>query len=256
MSFWLTRRRHGRRHVRLALRRARAAHRPAGLLGPLPPLRPDRRLRLARHAVARGRQGRDGDPRRRRRSSRRSPPGGRGSCGSRSRSGWPCSGCCGSRSERLAERSARAAQPPGEPAAPLAADRGELGRAEHPAEPVGERSQQAAGEEDPRLGVGIAIGRHRAGRLVPAHHVGHEVVHLAHVGADVALDLLVLGRLGDALDPEVRQQRIRPRRALLGVDIGERARAGDRAALRSIAARSSRQASSRHANHSSFFEGK
>ncbi len=101
----------------------------------------------------------------------------------------------------------------------------------NPAEPVGERPQQPAGEEDPRLGIGIAIGRHRTGRLIPPHHLGDEIVHFAHVRADVALDLLVLSRLGDALHPEIRQQWVRPRRALLGADVRERTRTGDRSRL-------------------------
>ena len=46
--------------------------------------------------------------------------------------------------------------PPGEPAVALGGDRGEVVVAEHAAEPVGDRDQQAAGDEDPRLRVRVA----------------------------------------------------------------------------------------------------
>ena len=60
--------------------------------------------------------------------------------------------------------------------------------------------------------------------LISTHHLGDEVVYLAHVGAHVALDLLVLGRFGHALQPEVRQQRVRPRRTLSGAGARDGAR--------------------------------
>src|SRR4029079_12419914 len=103
----------------------------------------------------------------------------------------------------------------GQPAPSLADDRGELSCPEEAAEAVGERPQQAAGEEDPRLRIGVAVGRDRTRSLTGPHSGSDEVVYLAHVGAEVGLHLLVVTGLGDPLDPEVRQEGIRPRAARL-----------------------------------------
>ena len=185
MSFWLTVAGHGRGHVRLALRRARAADRAAGLLGAIPPLRPDRRLRLARHARtsrATGASGGSASPPPR---LPRSRPGARVSSGSRSPSGWRCSGCCESRSELVPRpRSAEVSRLRGASAS-LAADRRELGRARArpPSRSANDRSSPPA-----RKIHASASGSRSAGiarRLVPAASgLGDEVVNLADVSAN------------------------------------------------------------------------
>src|SRR5262245_2953608 len=70
-------------------------------------------------------------------------------------------------------------------------------------------AEDSAGEHDPRLGVGVALGDDRPLCLAPADQIRDEVVHLAHVPAQVALQLGILGRLTQRLHPQLRELELR-----------------------------------------------
>src|SRR6187551_1513419 len=86
-----------------------------------------------------------------------------------------------------------------QPAESLERDRLEVGGGEHAAEAVGDRAEEAAADEDPRLGVRIAVGRNGATLLPFAQRSRDEVVHLAHVPADLTADDRVFPGLGEPL---------------------------------------------------------
>src|SRR6266536_109516 len=67
-----------------------------------------------------------------------------------------------------------------------------------------DHAEHAVGEEGPGFGVRVAVGVEDAFRLPAADQVGHEVVHLAHVAAEVPAELGVLARLPEGLHPELR----------------------------------------------------
>jgi hypothetical protein len=73
---------------------------------------------------------------------------------------------------------------------------------EQAAEAVGEREQQCPADEDPRLGIRIAILRDAARLLRAPDGAGDVVVNLSELAAEEATDLLVLPRLGERLNPE------------------------------------------------------
>src|SRR5436190_14617387 len=79
------------------------------------------------------------------------------------------------------ERGASSAAKPGEAGG---ADRLELPVVEQPDAPA-DHAEDAAREHDPGLGVGVALRGDRTLRLAAPDQVGDEVVHLAHVAAQV-----------------------------------------------------------------------
>jgi len=66
-----------------------------------------------------------------------------------------------------------------------------------------DHAEDSPGEEGPRFGVGVPVGMKDAFLLAAPDHVGHEVVDLAHVAAEVLAELGVLGRLAEGLHPEL-----------------------------------------------------
>src|SRR5918996_813920 len=95
-----------------------------------------------------------------------------------------------------------------QPADALRLDRFEVLGAQGAAEAVCDRDQEAAGDEDPRLRVDVAVRIYAARRLRAAKHVGEVVVHLAHVTEHMAADLRILAGFGDRLHPEARQKHL------------------------------------------------
>src|SRR5437016_4836385 len=55
-----------------------------------------------------------------------------------------------------------------------------------------DHAEHAAGDERPRLGVGVAGGMQHAFLLAAANHVGMKVVDLAHMAAEVLAELGIL----------------------------------------------------------------
>src|SRR5438874_3971793 len=90
----------------------------------------------------------------------------------------------------------------GHPLAPAGDDVLELA-ADEVAEAVVDRAQQSERDEDPRLGVRVALGDDPARCLGAPDHVGDELVHLAHLATQRAADLGVVCGLRQRLDPEV-----------------------------------------------------
>ena len=85
---------------------------------------------------------------------------------------------------------------------PLGRDAGEVGGAEETAESVVEGEQQRGADEDPRLRVGIPVGRNAAGRPRLPHRPRDIRVHLLELGPQKLSDRRLLARLRQRLDPE------------------------------------------------------
>src|SRR5581483_2470037 len=71
-------------------------------------------------------------------------------------------------------------------------------------EPAADHAEHAAGEERPGLGVRVATRVQDALLLAAADHACDEVVHLAHVTAQLLPQLGILVRLRERLDPQLR----------------------------------------------------
>jgi hypothetical protein len=87
---------------------------------------------------------------------------------------------------------------------------------------VRDRAEESAADHHPRLGIGVAVGRHRPEGLLLADPAGDVVVHGSHVAGDEAADLAILAGLRDPLHPQVRHQGLLP--------AGDRRRRGRRGA--------------------------
>src|ERR1043166_6400624 len=77
--------------------------------------------------------------------------------------------------------------------------------ADHVAEAVVDRAQEAEGDEDPRLRIRVALGYDAAVFLGPPDQARDVVVHLAHLRPERAPDLGIVCSLGQRLDPEVAE---------------------------------------------------
>src|SRR4051794_24119503 len=86
----------------------------------------------------------------------------------------------------------------GKPPAPRGANPLEVGGAEAP-EAAAHRGEQADREEDPGLGLRIAVARDRTRPLGPLDHVRDVVVHLADVPPKVAPQLGLVACLPERL---------------------------------------------------------
>src|SRR5437879_13854429 len=89
-----------------------------------------------------------------------------------------------------------------EPGEPGRADPAQLGVVEQ-ADATADHSEDAAGEEVPRLGVDVAVGVQDALLLAAPEQAREEVVHLAEVAAQVLAELRILGRLAQRLHPQL-----------------------------------------------------
>jgi hypothetical protein len=72
-----------------------------------------------------------------------------------------------------------------------------------------DRAQQAAGERDPRLRLGISVLVDASRLLHSLDDIGHEVVDLAHVALEELAHLLVVSGFDHGLHPEVGHDRLR-----------------------------------------------
>src|SRR6266516_3916505 len=79
--------------------------------------------------------------------------------------------------------------------------------ADQAAEPAVDGRQQAERDEDPGLGIGIALGNDAARLLRAADHVGHERMDFAHLGSEGPPDLRIVGSLRAHLLPDSVQTR-------------------------------------------------
>ena len=73
--------------------------------------------------------------------------------------------------------------------------------------------QQADADADPRLGLDVAVGSIAPAACARQEHRGDVVVHLAKVAPKVAPDLLVVGRLAECVQPELRRGKPSPAQA-------------------------------------------
>src|SRR5690348_13181192 len=89
-----------------------------------------------------------------------------------------------------------------------------------------DHAEDSAREHDPRFGVGVALGGDCSLLLATADEVCDEVVHLAHVATQMALQLGVFGSLAQGLYPELRELELRrpDRDVTLGDRLDRRAR--------------------------------
>src|SRR5579872_2840656 len=85
-----------------------------------------------------------------------------------------------------------------------------------------DRRQEAAADEDPRLGDRIAVRTDDTLLLPAPDDVGEEIVHLADLPAHRLGDDGVVGSLAERLDPEVDEPELR---AFGHVRVGDRAEA-------------------------------
>src|SRR6266851_1795316 len=73
------------------------------------------------------------------------------------------------------------------------------------ADAAADHAEDAAGDEEPRLGVDVAVGVEDTLLLAAADQRREEVVHLAHVLAHILPQLRILGRLAQRLHPQLRE---------------------------------------------------